>query len=642
MGFVEGLWDAVRPASALALGWIRRRPWLHKPMHAVAVKLAKRRVFSTLIKEVLEEQYLTAYDYDQWVEKNDTLSEADRAGIAAHIGRMADPPTISVVMTAYNSDERFLREAIASVRGQLYPHWELCVADDASPAPHVWAVLQEAAAQDGRIKVVRRPRNGNISAASNSALGLATGAFVALMDHDDLLAPHALYEVAAELEFHPDADMLFSDEDKVDAEGRRGEPYFKPGWNPELMLGQNVVKHLVVVRRSLMETVGGLREGFEGSQDWDLVLRVSEATTAERIRHIPAILYHWRQAEGLSSFSTAQLERCQDAAGRAVLEHLARTGSPGAEIEILPKGGLMSVRRPLPEPPPVVSVIVPTRDRAELLAQCAEGVLNGADYPNLELLIVDNDSAESATFALFDRLKADPRVRVIPAPGPFNYSKINNQAVREARGEILLLLNNDVVMTDPRWLAELVAQAARPEVGAVGALLFYGDGRVQHGGVILGVGGDPPVAGHLYAGARTVMRSYFGHLRLARNVSAVTAACMALRKSVFEEMGGFDEANLAVAFNDVDLCLKIRAAGYQIIWTPRAAMTHLESASRGADTHGEASKRFGREIAHMRARWGEALDNDPYYGPNFDPAHVDYRLASPPRRVKPWMRDERR
>lgn len=638
MGFVEGLWDAVRPASALVLGWIRRRPWLHKPMHAVAVKLAKRRVFSTMIKEVLEEQYLTAYEYDQWVAANDTLTDADRAGIAAHIARMIAPPTISVIMPAYNSDERFLREAIASVRGQLYPHWELCVADDASPAPHVWAVLQEAAAQDSRIKATRRAENGHISAASNTALTLATGAFVALMDHDDLLAPHALYEMAAELEAHPDADMLFSDEDKVDAAGRRGEPYFKPGWNPELMLGQNVVKHLVVVRRSLMEKVGGLRGGFEGSQDWDLVLRVSEATTPARIRHIPAILYHWRQQEGLASFSTAQLERCQDAARRAVLEHLERTGSPGAEIEILPKGGLMSVKRLLPQPAPLVSVIVPTRDRAELLAQCAEGVLNGTDYRNLELLIVDNDSVEPATHALFEKLKADSRVRIVPAPGPFNYSRINNQAVREAGGEILLLLNNDVVMTDRAWLSELVSQAARPEVGAVGALLFYGDGRVQHGGVILGVGGDPPVAGHLYAGARTVMRSYFGHLRLARNVSAVTAACLAMRKTVFDEVGGFDEENLAVAFNDVDLCLKIRAAGCQVVWTPRAAMTHLESASRGADTHGAASKRFGREIAHMRARWGEVLDNDPYYGPNFDPAHVDYRLASPPRRVKPWLR----
>lgn len=641
MRIVEGLWDVVRPATALALAQIRRRPWLHRPLHAMAVRLAKRRLFSTMIKEVLEEQYLTAYEYDQWVEANDALSEADRQAIAADVAAMEAPPTISVIMPTYNSDPRFLAEAIASVRGQLYPHWELCVADDASTEGHVWAALQAAAATDSRIKIVRRPVNGHISAASNTALDLASGAFVALMDHDDLLAPHALYEVAAEIAAHPDADMLFSDEDKVDEAGRRTEPYFKPGWNPELLLGQNVVKHLCIVRRSLMTRLGGFREGFEGSQDWDLVLRVSETTTADRIRHIPAILYHWRQEQGLASFSVVAAERCQDAARRAVAEHLVRTGAAGATVELLPKGaGFFTVDRPLPSPAPLVSVIVPTRDRADLLARCVEGVLQGTDYAPLELIVVDNDSVEPATHALFERLKADPRVRVLPAPGPFNYARINNQAVREARGEILLLLNNDVAMTDRGWLKALVAQAARPEVGAVGALLFYEDGRVQHGGVILGVGGDPPVAGHLYAGARTTLRSYFGHLRLARNVSAVTAACLAMRKAVFEEVGGFDEENLAVAFNDVDLCLKVRARGYQIIWTPRAAMTHLESASRGPDTHGPASQRFAREIDHMRRRWGETLDNDPYYGPNFDPAHVDYRLASPPRRVRPWLRQE--
>jgi O-antigen biosynthesis protein len=637
MGIVERLWEVVRPAAAVVLDWIRRRPWLHKPVHAVAVRLAKHRLFSMMIKEVLEEQYLTAYEYEQWIAANDVLSEADREAIRADLAGMAAPPTISVIMPAYNSHPRFLQEAIASVRNQLYPHWELCIVDDASPAPHVWPILAEAAAADPRIKIVRRPVNGHISAASNTALELATGAFVALMDHDDLLPPHALYEVAVELQTHPDVDMLFSDEDKVDGEGRRSDPHFKPGWNPELLLGQNLVKHLCVIRRELVASIGGFREGFEGSQDWDLALRVSEVT--DRIRHIPAILYHWRQEGGLTSFSVEQAERCQAAAQRAVTEHLARTGAAGARVEPLRKGAsFLSVRRPLPSPPPAVSVIVPTRDRAELLSRCVDGVLNRTDYTNLELLIVDNDSAEPATHALFERLKRDPRVRILPAPGPFNYSRINNAAVRQARGEILLLLNNDVAVTDPSWLKELVAQAARPEVGAVGALLYYEDGRVQHGGVVLGVGGDPPVAGHLYAGARSVARSYYSHLRLARNVSAVTAACLAMRKTVFEEMGGFDEENLAVAFNDVDLCLRIRERGYQIVWTPRAALIHLESASRGSDTHGAKAQRFGREIAYMRRRWATVLDNDPYYGPNFDLAHVDYRLATPPRRTRPWLR----
>jgi GT2 family glycosyltransferase len=635
----EQLWEGVRPAFVALLEQSRARPWLHGPVHALAVKASSHPLASRFIKAVLEEHYLTAYEYETWIAEHDTLSDADRAGIADHIARMANPPVISVVMPAYDTDERLLREAIASVRGQLYPHWQLCIADDASPGDRVWDILQAAAAEDPRIRIVRRPVNGHISAASNSALALATGDFVAPMDHDDLLAEHALYEMAAEIEAHPDAELIYSDEDKIDETGLRFDPHFKTGWNPELLLGQNMVKHLMVIRRTLMTRLGGFREGFEGSQDYDLALRAAEAIPAGRIRHVPAILYHWRQRTGTGSFSETELERCRDAARRAVAEHLARTGAAGAVVEPLENApAYLSVKRPLPSPAPLVSIIVPTRDRPELLKRCIEGVLKRTKYKPFELIIVDNDSVEPATHALFRKFARDRRVRILPAPGPFNYSAINNMAVREARGEILLLLNNDVTVMEPDWLAEMVAQAARPEVGAVGAALLYEDGRVQHGGVVLGVGAEEPVAGHLYAGARSLTKSYFNHLRLARTVSAVTAACLAMRKSVFLEAGGFDEQNLAVAFNDVDLCLKIGALGYQLIWTPRATLTHLESASRGADTEPAQAGRFKAEVAYMRRRWGPVLDADPFYGPNFDKSHVDYRLASPPARIRPWRR----
>jgi GT2 family glycosyltransferase len=635
----ERLWDGVRPAFVALLEQSRARPWLHKPIHALAVRASSHPLASRFIKAVLEEHYLTAYEYETWIAEHDTLSDADRAGIAAHIARMAAPPTLSVVMPAYDTEPHLLRAAIASVRGQLYPHWELCVADDASPGDEVWTILQAAAAEDPRIRVVRRPVNGHISAASNSALALATGDFVALMDHDDLLAEAALYEMAAEIEAHPDAELIYSDEDKIDETGLRFDPHFKTGWNPELLLGQNMVKHLAVIRRDVMVRLGGLREGFEGSQDYDLALRAAEAIPAARIRHVPAILYHWRQRTEARSFSETELERCLDAARRAVSEHLMRTGAAGAVVEPLANApAYLSVKRPLPSPAPLVSIIVPTRDRPELLRACVEGVLKRTKYQPFELIILDNDSVEPATHALFRKVARDRRVRVLPAPGPFNYSAINNRAVAQARGEIILLLNNDVTVMEPDWLAEMVAQAVRPEVGAVGAALLYEDGRVQHGGVVLGVGGEEPVAGHLYAGARSVTKSYFNHLRLARTVSAVTAACLAMRKSVFLEAGGFDEENLAVAFNDVDLCLKIGALGYQLIWTPRATLTHLESASRGADTEPAHADRFRAEVAHMRRRWGPVLDADPFYGPNFDKAHVDYRLASPPARVRPWLR----
>ena len=635
----ERLWAGVRPVFVALLEQSRARPWLHGPVHALAVKASGHPLASRFIKAVLEEHYLTAYEYDRWIADHDTLSDADRAGIADHIARMASPPTLSVVMPAYDTDERLLREAIASVRAQLYPHWELCVADDASPGDRVWSILQAAAAEDPRIRIVRRETNGHISAASNSALALATGEFVALMDHDDLLAEQALYEMAAEIEAHPDAELIYSDEDKIDEAGHRFDPHFKTGWNPELLLGQNMVKHLAVIRRDLLTRLGGLREGFEGSQDFDLALRAAEAIPASRIRHVPAILYHWRQRTEAGSFSETELERCRDAARRAVAEHLARTGAAGAVVEPLANApAYLNVKRALPAPAPLVSIIVPTRDRPELLKRCIEGVLKRTKYKPFELIIVDNDSVEPATHALFRKFARDRRVRILPAPGPFNYSAINNMAVAQARGEILLLLNNDVTVMEPGWLSEMVAQAARPEVGAVGAALLYEDGRVQHGGVVLGVGADEPVAGHLYAGARSMEKSYFNHLRLARTVSAVTAACLAMRKSVFLEAGGFDEQNLAVAFNDVDLCLKIGALGYQLIWTPRATLTHLESASRGADTEPVAADRFRAEVAYMRRRWGPVLDADPFYGPNFDKTHVDYRLASPPGRVRPWLR----
>jgi GT2 family glycosyltransferase len=637
----DRLWATVRPVPVALLALIRRYPWIHRPLHALAVKATRFRLASRLIQAVLEEHYLTVHEYRSWIADNDTLDDDDRAAIAAHVARMSRPPTISVIMPVYATAPRFLREAIGSVRAQLYPHWELCIADDASPGEETWSILQDEAGRDPRIKLVRRPVNGHISAASNSALALATGAYVALMDHDDLLPAHALYEIAAELEDHTDAELIYSDEDKIDEEGQRFDPHFKDDWNPELLLGQNLVKHFCVVARPAIDRIGGFREGLEGSQDYDLVLRLAEVVAPSHIRHIPDILYHWRQRTSAQSFSETELDRCRDAALRAVSEHLARTGTVGAQVEPLPNApAYLSVKRQVIAPAPLVSVIVPTRDRAGLLKRCAAGVLDQTNYAPLELIIVDNDSIEPETHALFRKLEVDPRVRILPAPGPFNYSAINNRAVAEAKGEILLLLNNDVAVIEPGWLSAMVAQAQRPEVGAVGARLLYADGRVQHGGVILGVGGggNPHVAGHLLAGARSVDRSYFNHLRLARNVSAVTAACLAVRRSVFLEAGGFDEQDLAVAFNDVDLCLKIGALGYQIIWTPLATLYHLESASRGADTEPVAADRFRREIEVMRRRWGAVLDNDPFYGPNFDKQHVDYRLATPRPHTRPWRR----
>ena len=598
--------------------------------------LAMRRVMGVPLERSTD--VLSGWSYRHWVANHDTLTDADRAAIRRHIRLLGVQPLISIVMPVYDTQEEHLREAIASVRAQLYGDWELCIADDASTRPHVAAVLAEAAA-DPRIRVVTRSANGHISAATNSALALATGEYVALMDHDDILAEQALYEVVVEIARHPDAAVIYSDEDKIDDEGQRWGPNFKPDFDPDLLLAQNMVSHLGVYRRDLLESLGGLREGLEGSQDHDLALRATAACGAARVRHIPAVLYHWRQAQHGASFSQTSLRRCAQASRRAVAELLAARGVATTIQWARLAPHHLRVVWPVPHPAPLVSVIVPTRDRADLVRPCAEGVLDRTDYKNLELIIMDNGSVEAETLALFEALRRDARVRVVAAPGPFNYSSLNNQAAREARGEILLLLNNDVDVIDPGWLHEMVGQVMRPGVGAVGAKLLYPDDTVQHGGVVLGAGG---VAGHFGLGMDREDPGPFGVLALVRQVSAVTAACLAVRREVYEAAGGLDEKNLPVAFNDVDLCIRIGRLGWRILWTPFAELYHHESVSRGFDTRGEKAARFAREVAFMQHRWQMALDRDPFYNPNLDTGTAIGRIAGKPRRTPPWRNDEER
>lgn len=580
--------------------------------------------------------------YARWVRECDTLSDEDRALIRDHIDRLARRPLLSVVMPVYNTPAGVLWEAIDSVRNQLYPDWELCIADDASTAAEVGEVIEAAAAFDPRIRWIRRETNGHIAAASNTALGLAQGEFVVLLDHDDRLSDRALYEVAVVLNDHPDADIIFSDEDRFDDNGRRHSPYFKPGWDPDLILGQNCVSHLGAYRRALLEQIGGFRIGFEGSQDHDLVLRAAAATQDARIHHIPAVLYHWR-LRGDASFSDTQLARCVDASQRAVRDHLAQLqGGQGAEV--LPNPAQPSyhrIRWALPETPPKVSIIVPTRNRAELLTRCAAGVLERTDYPDFEMIIVDNGSDEPAALEALRELARDSRVRVLRDDRPFNYSALNNRAARVATGEVLVLLNNDVDVRGGDWLREMVSHILRPGVGTVGARLLYDNGCVQHAGVVLGVGGyagGPGVAAHFGCGDPEASAGHFGHSILTRTVSGSTAACLAVRRSLYLEVGGLDEIHLPVAFNDVDFCLRVQEHGLRNVWTPFAELLHLESASRGSDLTEEQWPRFDRECRYMRDRWGRTLDQDPYYNENISRIDHMYRLPIPGRRTPPWRR----
>lgn len=569
--------------------------------------------------------------YAEWIRLYDRLSRSDTVRIRKQIAAFPLQPTISVLLPVYNSNPRWLRRAIDSVRNQLYPNWELCAVDDASTEPRIWQLLQRYARRDPRIKVMRRSQNGHISATSNDALRMATGDFIALLDHDDELARTAFYFAVLQLNRTPGLQLLYTDEDKLDKQGTRCDPYFKPDWNPDLFTSQNYVSHLSIYAADLVRNAGGFREGFEGSQDYDLTLRCIEQLEPAQIRHIPHVLYHWRIAEQSTATFSAAKPYAQQAALRAVQEHLDRTGVPARAVTHY--GDYLRVVHSPPAGHPLVSIIIPTRDRVSLLRQCIESILAKTDYPNVELIVVDNESAEPATLDYFLELEKDRRTAVQRVAGEFNFSRLNNIGVRRASGDFVALLNNDLEVINSDWLTEMVAQAARREVGAVGARLWYPDGRMQHGGVILGVGG---VATHAHIGIRKE-HGYFARAHLVQNFSAVTAACMVLRKSVYEQLGGLDEVNLAVAFNDVDFCLRLREAGLRTVWTPHAELVHHESASRGLEDTGSKQRRFLAEVDYMQRKWGAVLEADPFYNPNLSiESNQQFKLAFPPRVQKPW------
>lgn len=565
--------------------------------------------------------------YQKWLHLYEAITPSALRALRDAVARLPHRPLISVVMPVYNTPEIWLRRVVASVQAQAYDEWELCIADDASTAPHVRRVLQELAAADPRIRLVLRERNGHISAASNSALEIARGEFVALLDHDDELSPRALARVALEIARRPDAHFFYTDEDKIDERGERFDPYLKPDFLPDLLLGQNCLSHLSVIRTEKIRTVGGFRVGLEGSQDWDLALRLIRTMRPSEVVHIPEVLYHWRAIAGSTARAVGEKNYTVTAAERALRDHFAALGAP-VELRPVP-GDHWRIVRPLPSPAPLVSLLIPTRDRLALTRTCVESILAKTTYPAFEIVVVDNESVEPATLEWFATVSArDARVRVVRYAAPFNYSAINNFAVAHARGSIVGLLNNDLEVINPDWLDEMVAHAVRPEIGCVGAKLLYPDGTLQHAGIILGLGG---VANHAFYRQPGHTDGYKNRARLAQNYSAVTGACLLVRKAVYEQVGGLNERDLAVAFNDVDFCLKVRAAGYLNLWTPFAELYHHESASRGTEDTPEKQARFANEVAYMQRTWGAELESDPAYNPNFSLEIEGFKYACPPR-----------
>lgn len=562
-------------------------------------------------------------EYRAWIERNEPGDEELRR-LRQLLASRTDLPRIAVLMPVHDPRPAHLKAAIGSVTGQLYGDWILCVADDGSRSAEVRRVLAEASAGDHRIRLIRSEAAEGVAAATNAALALADGEGLGLfLDHDDVLAAHALALIALAMADNPQAAAAYADEDVMDSDGRRSAPSFKPDLDRERLLAQNYVNHPFAVRLDLLRRLGGLSAGVDGAQDHDLVLRVTESG-AGPVLHLPHVLYHWRVFPGGGSFSQAGKGQADAARLKAVAGHLDRTGRV-ARLRPGPRGHLR-VGHALPQPAPTVTAIIPTRDRPGLLQACVAGLLQQTDYPGLDIRIVDNGSRTRAAQDMLARLGEDPRIEVLRIDGPFNFAHLNNAAAAEAKGRVLAFVNDDIMVVEPGWLKALAALAVQPGVGAVGAKLFYPDGRIQHAGIVLGLG-PQGVAGHEFRGAPGDSPGPQNRLMVAREVSAVTAACMAIEASRFAAVGGFDETAFPVAFNDVDLCLRLRQQGLRNLWTPQARLMHLESATRGSDKAEAEGRRFAAEARRMHERWGALLQADPCYNPNLTLEDESFTLA---------------
>ncbi|VTU13769.1 N-acetylglucosaminyl-diphospho-decaprenol L-rhamnosyltransferase [Variovorax sp. SRS16] len=567
------------------------------------------RHFQRIVRGTQPEVPMQRGGYAEWVAAYDSPGRNACEGLRREIEGWPVRPRLSILMPVQDCAVSSLRAAIASVQSQIYPAWVLRTVPAAAQGEALGALLAECAAADPRIK-------------ADAGDAPAPGDWVVWFEPHAVLPAHALFCVAREIVAHPEARMVYADEDAIDAAGRRSDPFFKPDWNPDLFLSRNLFAPLGAFEGRLFQEAGGLREGFDGAQGHELALRCAERVDGAQIRHIPRVLSHTRSdAQGVA----ATPNEAQRAGERALDAHFQRLGI-AATAEATPRGH--RARYALPSPPPFVSLIIPTRNALALVRQCIESIVAETAYPHYEILLVDNGSDDAEALAYFAELGAQPGITVIRDDRDFNYSALNNAAVARARGEVVGLLNNDIEVVSPGWLDEMVSIALQPGVGAVGAKLLYPDRTVQHGGVLLGVGG---IAGHAHKHLSADDPGHGGRAQRMQTFSAVTAACLVVRKALYEQVGGLDEERLGVAFNDVDFCLRLRAAGYRNVWTPYAELLHHESATRGLEIAAGSRDRLARESAWMTERWGALLRDDPAYNPNLTLDTEDFGLAWPPR-----------
>ena len=600
--------------------WKLRKLWCKLRSKLKHAYRRSTRITDPEFLSVLRSPFLS--DYSIWQHHN-TPRSTDLQRMTETVEVFPSKPLISILLPVYNPPQKFLEEAIESVINQVYPYWELCIADDASTLLYVKKTLEHYRSHDPRIKVVYREENGHISNCSNSALKIACGEYVSLLDHDDVMTSDALYEIVLLINRRPEADMIYSDEDKINSQGMLDAPYFKPNWCPDFFLSQMYTCHLSTYRRSILDEIGGFRVGYEGSQDYDLVLRFTEKTT--NIFHIPKILYHWRIHPESAASGSAAKPYAYIAAEKAIADALQRRGEPGIVSGVPKLLGHYVIRYEV-SAADLVTIIIPTRDLAVVLDKCLNSIFHLTNYQNYEVIVVDNGSVESETFEVFSRWeKLEPsRFRVVQNHIPFNYSKLNNAAAAMSKGKYLLFLNNDTEVIHSDWLYAMVEQAQRSSIGAVGVKLLYSNHSIQHAGIILGANG---FIGHSHKGFHRDDPGYFGRVGVTSNYSAVTGACLMCRREIFESVGGFEE-NLAIAYNDVDLCFKFLDKGYRNIYLAHVELYHHESISRGSDKTYEKHKRLTKERDYLEEKWSELLKHDACYSPNLAQNREDFSIKS--------------
>jgi glycosyltransferase involved in cell wall biosynthesis len=542
-----------------------------------------------------------------------------------------DSPLISIIIPTFNTNGTHLRECIESVLRQQYTKWELCICDDCSTAEHVRTILKEYQSKDRRIKLCLREKNGHICEASNDALKMAKGEFIALLDHDDVLSNNALFYIANELQNKPYANLIYSDEDKINNNGSRSCPHFKPSFNIDLLLSYNFISHLGVYRRELIERLGGFRVGFEGSQDHDLALRTVLESTPDQIIHIPRVLYHWRAHSESTANNPNSKDYTTESGHKAIqsfLDEQHRRGGNKATAKQQAKNRFYC-HWYLPQEQPMVELIIPTRDQSRILSVAIDSIVSKTIYENYKITIVDNQSIEPAAKEYFKEIirHHKEQIQIISYNKKFNYSAINNFAVKQSKADIVVLVNNDVEVISENWLSEMVSHACRPDIGCVGAKMYYSNGLIQHGGVLIGIG---QVAGHAHKYFPRESPGYVDRLQYAQQMTAVTAACLAVRREVYNEVGGLNEKDLTIAFNDVDFCLRVHARGYRNIFTPYAELYHHESISRGQEDSPEKQERFKKEINYMLNQYDiqsiKELPCDLFYNPNLTKTHENFEI----------------